>query len=182
MTFRIVLHNVRSVYNVGSIFRTADAVGAEKIFLCGITPEPYDRLGNMRKDFAKVALGGEKYLSWEHIKSTARTINVLKKEGWLIFAIEQSKKSVPYYKSISSVKDRNKDQRKLALILGDEVRGLPPSILKLADKVLEIPMSGAMVRDAAHPKRSGKGKESLNVAISFGIVAFGLRYLADTDE
>lgn len=167
MALAVVIHNIRSVHNVGSIFRTADAAGVFKIYLCGITPAPYDRLENLRKDFAKVALGAEKYVSWESAKSTARTVNTLKKDGWKIFAVEQSKNSVPYFKS-----KVGGQKSKIALVLGDEVRGLPPSILKLADKILEIPMRGAMVRDARHPKNAGKGKESLNVAVAFGIIAF----------
>jgi len=182
MTLAVVIHNVRSVHNVGSIFRTADAAGAEKIYLCGITPAPYDRLGNLRKDFAKVALGAEKYVSWESVKSTARVINTLKKDGWKIFAVEQSKNSIPYFKlKVSarggSVVDGKSKKSKITLILGDEVRGLPPRVLKLADKILEIPMRGAMVRDARHPKNLGHGKESLNVAVAFGIVVFELRRL-----
>jgi len=169
MTIAVVLHNIRSVHNVGSIFRTADAAGVEKVYLCGITPAPHDRLGNLRKDFAKVALGAEKYVSWESAKSTVRVINALKKGGWEIFAVEQSKNSVPY----SKLKMKT-GKLKVALVLGDEVRGLPPSILKLADKILEIPMRGAMVRDARHPKHIGNGKESLNVAVAFGIIVFSL--------
>lgn len=167
MTLAVVIHNVRSVHNVGSIFRTADAAGAEKIYLCGITPAPCDRLGNLRKDFTKVALGAEKHVSWESVKSSVRAIRALKKDGWKIFAVEQSKNSVPYFRpKIGS------QRSKIALVLGDEVRGLPPNILKLADKILEIPMRGAMMRDARHPKNTGKGKESLNVAVAFGIVVF----------
>jgi tRNA G18 (ribose-2'-O)-methylase SpoU len=173
MTLAIVLHNIRSVHNVGSIFRTADAAGTEKIYLCGITPTPCDRLGNLRKDFSKVALGAEKYVPWESAKSTTRAIAALKKDGWKIFAVEQSKKSVPYFRL--KIGDR---KSKIALVLGDEVRGLPPSVLKLADAILEIPMRGATMKDARHPKNKGKGKESLNVAVAFGIVAFGLRYSA----
>ncbi len=182
MVFCVILHNVRSVHNVGSIFRTADAAGAEKIYLCGITPAPHDRLGNLRKDFAKVALGAEKYVAWESVKNTARLTAALKKGGWKIFAVEQSRKSVPYDElkisaksgSVTGGKSKN---LKIALVLGDEVRGLPPSILNRAGKILEIPMRGAMVGDADHPKHSGRGKESLNVAVSFGIVAFELRHL-----
>jgi len=171
MTLAVVLHNIRSVYNVGSIFRTADAAGAEKIYLCGITPAPHDRLGNLRKDFAKVALGAEKCVAWESAKSAARAIDTLKKCGWKIFAVEQSKNSIPY-SAIRGI--RMHSGIRIALVLGDEVRGLPRSILKLADKILEIPMRGALVRDAGHPKNSGHGKESLNVAVAFGIVAFGI--------
>jgi tRNA G18 (ribose-2'-O)-methylase SpoU len=170
MTLAVVLHNIRSVHNVGSIFRTADAAGVLKIYLCGITPAPYDRLGNLRKDFAKVALGAEQYVSWESAKSTARAITALKKDGWKIFAVEQSEKSVPYFR----LKVKN-EKLKVALVLGDEVRGVPPRVVELADKILEIPMRGAMAREVRHPKHSGKGKESLNVAVAFGIVVFGLR-------
>lgn len=176
MKCAVVLHNIRSVYNVGSIFRTGDAAGVEKIYLCGITPAPSDRLGNLRGDFAKVALGAEKYVAWESAKNTISVVRKLKKDGWKIFAVEQSKKSIPYFRLKLSTKDGKNQKLKIALILGDEVRGLPPSILKRADKILEIPMRGAMMRDAGHPKRSGIGKESLNVAVAFGIVAFRLNH------
>lgn len=152
----IILHNIRSLHNVGSIFRTADAVGVEKIYLGGITPAPVDIFGKFRPQLTKVSLGAEKTVVWERAKSTTRMIDRLKKEKYKIFAVEQSRKSVPYYK----VKARAKD--KIALVLGSEVKGLPASILKKADKILEIPMAGR--------------KESLNVAVAFGIVAYGVRY------
>ena len=170
MKTTVILHNIRSVYNVGSIFRTADAAGVEKIYLCGITPAPRDRLGNLRKDFAKVALGAERYIAWENKKSTARTIVALKNDGWKIFAIEQSMASEPF-----NLLKGKMSNSKIALILGDEVRGLPPSILKLADKILEIPMRGATIQDMRHPKHTKKGKESLNVAVAFGVVVFGMQ-------
>ncbi len=150
----LILHNIRSLYNVGSIFRTADAVGIKKIYLCGITPKPVDEFGRSREQLVKVSLGAEKYVGWEHFKSTARLIDRLKKDGYKIFAVEQSKKSIPYYK----IKSYETKSRKIALVLGNEVKGLPLSILKKADKILEIPMKGR--------------KESLNVAVAFGIVAF----------
>lgn len=148
----VVLHNVRSVHNVGSIFRTADAAGVRKIYLCGVTPEPLDRLGKWRKDFAKVSLGAEKTVPWEKIRSTTSLINKLKLDGYYIFAVEQDFKSTPLHQA------RAKD--KTALIMGSEVKGLPPSILKRANVILEIPMYGA--------------KESLNVAVAFGIVVYAL--------
>lgn len=151
----VILHNARSVHNVGSIFRTADAAGVKKIYLCGITPTPLDRFGKWRKDFTKVSLGAERFVEWEKRQTTSRLIDELKDEGFKIFAVEQSKKSVPYYnlKPIT---------HKLVLVLGSEVKGLPSSILKRADKILEIPMRGE--------------KESLNVAVAFGIVIYGLLY------
>ena len=148
-----VLVNIRSLHNVGSIFRTADAAGVEKLYLCGITPTPTDRFGKIRPQLAKVALGAEKTVPWEKCASTSKLIDRLKKDGYEIIAIEQSKKSVPYYnlKAISY-------KLKAVLVLGSEVAGLPPAILKKADVIAEIPMRGR--------------KESLNVAVAFGIVAF----------
>jgi len=178
----VLLHNIRSLHNVGSIFRTADAVGVKKIYLCGITPAPTDVFGRPRQQLTKVSLGAEKYVEWDASarpstlssgpKGSARAISKLlenlKSEGYKIFAIEQNKKSTAYYKL------RTKKQDKIALIVGNEVKGLPKSILKKADKILEIPMHGAMVRQAHHPRRTRRGKESLNVAVAFGIVAFHL--------
>ncbi len=152
-----VLHNIRSLHNVGSIFRTADAAGVEKIYLCGITPTPLDKFGRLRPQLAKVSLGAEKTVVWENSKSTVRTIEKLKSDGYKIFAVEQSKKSIPYYK----LRIANSKQ-KIALVMGNEVKGLSPSVLKKADKIIEIPMAGK--------------KESLNVAVAFGIVVFGLRF------
>lgn len=156
MLMRIILHNIRSIYNVGSIFRTADAAGVEKIYLYGVTPSPLDRFKNPIQRFIKVSLGAEKTVVWEKIKQINALINKLKKDGFEIITLEQSKKSIPYYElEITSNRLKN-----LILILGNEVNGLPLAILKNSDKVLEIPMYGE--------------KESLNVAMAFGVVAFGL--------
>lgn len=156
MKLVVIAHDIRSVHNVGSIFRTADAAGVEKIYLCGITPSPLDRFREVRPDFAKVALGAEKYIGWESLKTTASAIRQLKKAGYQIFALEQSKHSMPYYRAILETDSR------VAIVVGNEVKGLPPSILKLADRILEIPMMGK--------------KESLNVSVAFGVVVFGLIY------
>jgi tRNA G18 (ribose-2'-O)-methylase SpoU len=151
--------------NVGSVFRTADAAGCEKIYLCGITPSPFDKFGRQRQQITKVSLGAESYVKWEYFKSTARLIDKLKKDGYKILAIEQTKKSIPYF-SLSfppaspRLGRRKRESRKLALVLGNEIKGLPSSILNRADKILEIPMKGK--------------KESLNVAVAFGIIAFHL--------
>ena len=152
MPLTVILHNIRSVHNVGSIFRTADGAGVEKIYLCGITPVPFDRFGKLRPDFAKVALGAE--VVWEAAKSTAAVVRKLKKAGYVILALEQAEGSVSY----DNIRKSNLVNRKSCLILGDEVRGLPPSILKSADHILEIPMRGK--------------KESLNVSVAFGIAAY----------
>lgn len=156
-----LLYNVRSLHNVGSIFRTADAVGIKKLYLCGITPTPLDRFGNKQKNLAKVALGAEDYLQWEKVgnspspQTTISLIKKLKKDGYKIIAVEQDKQAISYNKL--SVVSRKSS---IALIVGDEVRGLPPSILRAADYILEIPMRGK--------------KESLNVSVAFGVAAYGL--------
>lgn len=158
MNLIVIAHDVRSVHNVGSVFRTADAAGVTKIYLCGITPSPADRFKAVRPDFAKVALGAEKFVPWEPAKTTAGVIKKLKEEGYEIFALEQSKHSVPYYEVARAMRP----DARAAIVLGNEVRGLPPSILRSADRILEIPMMGK--------------KESLNVAVAFGVVAFALRF------
>ena len=149
----VILHNIRSLYNVGSIFRTADGAGIEKIYLRGYTPSPKDKFGKYRAQLTKVSLGAERSVKWEKVNATSVLIKKLKKDGYKIFAVEQSKKSIPYYQ----LKTKNL-KLKTGLILGNEIIGLPKTILKLADKILEIPMKGK--------------KESLNVSVAFGIVAF----------
>lgn len=152
-----ILHNVRSLHNVGSIFRTADAAGIEKLYLCGITPTPLDRFGAVRQQVAKVSLGAEKSVAWEKVTSTGRLIDKLKKDGYKIFALEQSKNSVPYHKVGAITRGS-----RVALLVGHEVKGVPSAILKKADKILEIPMRGK--------------KESLNVGVAFGVAVFKLIY------
>lgn len=149
-----VLDNIRSLHNVGAIFRTADGAGVKKIYLCGITPDPLDKFGKTRQQLTKVSLGAEESVGWEHILTTARAVNKLKKDGFLIYAVEQDKNSIPYNKLKAGKAD------KIALILGEETKGLKKSILGKADKILEIPMNGK--------------KESLNVGVAFGIVVFNL--------
>lgn len=155
-----ILANIRSLHNVGSIFRTADAAGVEKLYLAGITPAPTDQFGQLRPQLAKVSLGAEKTVAWDasarSAQGTLKLIDKLKKSGYQMWAVEQSKKSVPYY-SLSMKRSSN---TQVALVMGNEVRGLSPSILKKCDKILEIPMRGK--------------KESLNVAVAFGIVIFHL--------
>ena len=159
MYLAAVLHDIRSLHNVGSIFRTADGAGFSKLYLCGITPEPVDRLGRVRPDLAKVALGAERLVAWEHARSTVTALKKLKKNGWTIYALEQAAGSAQYDTFlISNSQFLKESDTKIALVVGNEVEGLPKKILALADAILEIPMYGA--------------KESLNVSVAFGIVAF----------
>src|SRR3989338_1668761 len=150
----VLLDNIRSSHNVGSIFRTADVASVEKIFLCGITPGPKDKYGRINKKLAKVSLGAEKNVAHEHCKSTGVLIGRLKKHGYKILPLEQNKKSVNIFKF------RPVKKFKYALVLGEETKGLPEGILKKADKILEIPQRGKT--------------ESLNVSVAFGIAVFNL--------
>jgi len=152
-----ILTNIRSLHNVGSMFRTADAVGIEKIYLCGYTPAPEDEYGLPRGPLVKTALGAERTVAWEKAVSIGRLIKRLRAEGKKIYAVEQSRRSVRFDKMRLS----RSALANAVLLMGNEVRGLPPSVIKQADKILEIPMFGK--------------KESLNVAVAFGIVAYSLR-------
>lgn len=152
----VVLHDIRSAHNVGSIFRTADAAGVMRMILCGITPGPLDRFGRFNSKVTKVSLGAEKAVAWERAPSAPSVLERLRSDGFTLIAIEQDDHSLPYYQ----VKLTPSSWTKTALVLGNEISGLPRQILALADKVAEIPMSGK--------------KESLNVAVAFGIVLFHL--------
>ena len=157
----VLLDNIRSLHNVGSIFRTADGAGVEKLYLCGITPSPLDRFGMVRSDVAKVALGAEKSVAWEQAKTTSSCIKRLKREGFTILALEQSSRSLSLYK----LKANSYKLDSFALVLGAEVEGIAPSVLKLCDGIIEIPMHGE--------------KESLNVSVAFGVAAFTLRAMLE---
>ncbi len=146
----VILHNIRSNHNVGSIFRTSDAAGVTEIILSGYTPTPLDRFGRDVKEISKTALGAQMSIPWKKVKSAKKEILRLKKENFVIIAIEQAKNSVDYKK----VKTKNKT----VFIVGNEVDGLPKDILDLCDVVAEIPMKGK--------------KESLNVSVAFGIALF----------
>jgi len=147
----VILHNIRSTHNVGSVFRTADAVGVSKIYLTGYTPAPIDEFKRERKDISKVSLGAEKNVPWKKVEILS-TLENLKSDGYSIVALEQSLKSVDYKKI--------KISGKTVIILGNEVGGIEESILKKCDQIAEIPMKGK--------------KESLNVSVAAGIFLFRL--------
>ncbi|MBI2578053.1 MAG: TrmH family RNA methyltransferase [Candidatus Wildermuthbacteria bacterium] len=146
--FFVIVDNVRSLENVGSIFRTADAFGATKIFLCGITGIPHGKGDKI----SKTALGAEQWIPWEYHKQTWRVVEKMKRARVFIAALEQTSKSVPLDKFIPRFP--------LALVVGNEVEGVSSSVLERADACVEIPMSGK--------------KESLNVAVAFGIAAHAI--------
>ncbi|MBI2048988.1 MAG: RNA methyltransferase [Parcubacteria group bacterium] len=146
----VILHNIRSVLNVGSIFRTADAAEVAKIYLTGFTPAPIDRFGRKRKDFEKSALGAEKTVVWEQREDFFPLLNELKMKGFLVIGIEQAPEAKDY-KEIRA-------ESPLAFVFGNEVTGLPPEVLSVCDEIAEIPMRGK--------------KESLNVSVAAGIALF----------
>jgi len=148
----VILDNIRSAHNVGAIFRTADAGGVKKIYLCGITPSPDEK-----QEILKTSLGAERYLKWEKIKEIWRLLENLKKQGFFIIAVEQGGGSENLFK-IKKI-----PKKKIALLLGSEIKGLSPRILERADRQIEIPMDGK--------------KESLNVSVAFGIVVYQIRNL-----
>lgn len=146
----LLLHNIRSVQNVGSLFRTSDAFGIKKIYLSGFTPTPVDRFGRMRSDFVKTSLGSEQTVPWEYAKSASALIKKLKLDGYSVVAIEQADTSFDYT-DVSAYRGK-----KVALLLGNEVKGVDLRTLKLCDRTVEIPMQGM--------------KESLNVSVAGAIV------------
>lgn len=146
--FVVICDSLRSLYNVGSVFRIADGAGVDKIYLCGITGRPDNT--KAKNKISKVALGAEEVVEWEYAWQAAKPVNKLQKEGYQIVSLEQSPKSIDYNKF--------KPKFPIALIIGNEKSGIRKSILDLSDKIIEIPMRGQ--------------KESLNVSVAFGIAAY----------
>jgi tRNA G18 (ribose-2'-O)-methylase SpoU len=152
----LILDNLRSVENTGSIFRTAEGLGVAKVICVGTTPTPTDRFGRARQDFTKVSLGAENMIGWEYITADnfQFTISNLQKEGFAILALEQSPEAIDL---------RNFEAQELerfALIVGNEVQGVSSEALEASEAILEIPMQGT--------------KESFNVSVSTGIALFAL--------
>ena len=143
----IVLDNVRSALNVGSIFRTSDAFLIENIILCGITPIPPN------KNIRKVALGSTNSVNWEFEENTLKAVEKLKKQGYYIIGVEQANKS----SKLNNIQLQNKS---LAIIMGNEVDGICDHVINLCDEVIEIPQFGT--------------KHSLNVSVAAGIVIWEL--------
>jgi len=164
MEIAALFHNVRSTHNVGSLFRTADGAGVEKLYLSGYTPTPLDRFGRARTDISKTALGAEKTIAWEYAKEPRALIDRLKKQGWEIVGVEQDETSIDYRS--------HKPTRPTLFIFGNEVRGLSLPLRAQCDRLIEIPMRGTLVRQAHHPRHTGRGKESLNVSVTAGIILF----------
>ena len=145
----VVLNNIRSLYNVGSIFRTADGAGIEKIWLCGITGVP----GKSRSRIEKTALGAEKAIPWEYRETAASIIHELKAKGYQIVLLEQTERSIPY--------EEFHPEAPACIVVGNEITGVGEEILPLCDVAVEIGMAGL--------------KNSLNVTVAFGIIAYHFR-------
>jgi len=164
MKLVLIVHDVRSALNVGSLLRTADGLGVDKVYFTGYSPYPEvkadTRLPHVRlrasNQIRKTALGAEDSVNWTHQQDIFKAIDGLRKSGFTIAALEQSANSTELPKFIS--------KKPLALIVGNEVDGLGPEILNLIDIALEIPMLGA--------------KESYNVASAGAMALYHLRFIA----
>ncbi len=140
----VILDNVRSLHNIGSVFRTADAFLIEKIYLCGITAKP------PHKDIRKTALGATESVAWQYVEHTSDVVKQLKKEGYQNIAIEQATKAI-----MLNEFEIKKDE-KYALIFGNEVKGVDQEVVNTCDEVIEIPQYGT--------------KHSLNISVCAGVV------------
>jgi len=147
LPFIVVLNNIRSLYNVGSIFRSSDGAGVSKIYLCGITGHPPNA------QISKTALGAEDHLKWEHVLDVLTLIRALKEDGYKIVLLEQTSTSIMY--------DTFEPDDPVCLVLGNEIEGVSTSLVSLCDQAIEIEMEGI--------------KNSLNVSVAFGIVAFHIK-------
>ncbi len=144
----IILDNIRSLNNIGSVFRTADAFLVKKIYLCGITAKP------PHKDIQKTALGATESVDWEYYENTLDIVTKLKEKGVLIASIEQAEQSVALNEFAV------KDDMTYAIIFGNEVKGVQQNVVNASDAVIEIPQYGT--------------KHSLNIAVSAGVVVWDL--------
>jgi len=143
-SFVVIAHNIRSLHNVGSIFRTGEGAGVDRVYLTGYTGTP------PRKEIAKVALGSEDRVKWESNKQIGKVVDRLKSEGYQIVALEQDPRAISYKKF--------KPAQKVALIVGNEVLGVSKPLRDKADVIIEIPMLGA--------------RKSLNASVALGIAVF----------
>ena len=158
MERRIILDNLRSTHNVGSVFRTADGAGVTRIYLGGTTPDPIDRFGRVQPAIAKTALGAERSVASEHVgvadeiatDALLALVRSLQAEGFIVVAVEQAPQSIMLTDFVPP--------ERVVYIFGAEVDGVQPALLDAADQVVEIPMQGM--------------KESLNVSVTVGIMLF----------
>ena len=156
---KVVLENIRSMHNVGSIFRTADGVGVEKIYLCGYTPTPiHETLGHLRPQIEKVALGSTQSVAWEKQSTAWRLVHELQQQGHTIIVLEQTADSV----NIDTIRLSKQQWDTAVLVVGHEIKGVSNGVLKRADIITEIPMLGQ--------------KHSLNVSVAFGVAMYSFYF------
>lgn len=148
----LILDNIRSAHNVGSIFRTADGAGVKKIYLVGVTPCPIDRFGRIQPEIMKTSLGATNMIPWQQVSAVdaVALVEELQSQGFAVVAIEQTAASISL--------ETFKVPEKVAYIFGNEIGGVAETLLVAADSVVDIPMKGK--------------KESLNVSVTAGIVLF----------
>lgn len=146
----VILDNIRSAYNVGAIFRTADGAGVDKVFLVGYTPTPIDRFGRVQSEISKTSLGASATVPWEYVETVPELLETLSHTPCTLVAVEQTEHSI----ALASLLPTSS----VAYIFGNEVEGVSPALLAAADYCVELPMLGQ--------------KESLNVSVTAGIVLY----------
>ena len=144
----VVLNNIRSLHNVGSIFRTSDGMGVRKLWLCGITGSP------PQSQISKTALGAEDKVEWEYCDDVLAVVKDLKKEGYQIVLLEQMDESSDYHDFVPA--------EKVCLVVGNEIAGISEGLIEVADSAIDIEMTGI--------------KNSLNVSVAFGVAAYHLAH------
>ncbi|TXH02078.1 MAG: TrmH family RNA methyltransferase [Candidatus Moraniibacteriota bacterium] len=152
----LILDNIRSAYNVGAMFRTADGAGVEQMYLVGLTPKPSQKelyLSDAEKTLRKTALGAEKTVLWKQVKNLRPLLKRLKKDGYELVALEQTEGGIDYRRW-------KPKSNKVALIVGNEVEGVLEKTMVWCDQVIELPMRGK--------------KNSLNVSVAAGIALYHL--------
>jgi len=150
-TFAVLLDNIRSAWNVGSILRSADGFGFTHAYLCGITPTPEN------KDVQKTALGADEFVTWSHHMDAVKLVKGLKVEGWKVWALEEDERALKIDSAPVSIPLSTENT---VLMVGSEVTGIDPELLDLADNIFYIPMRGQ--------------KQSFNVAVAFGVAGYAL--------
>ena len=148
MPVYVVLNSIRSSYNVGSIFRSSDGAMIKKLYLCGYTPHP------PKKEILKTALGSQESIEWEYYENAEELVLRLKNKGVKILVLEQTDNNIPYYQI-------EKNDFPVCLVVGNEITGVDQNLIDLCDAAIEIPQYGI--------------KQSLNVAVAYGISIFELR-------
>ena len=153
----VLLDNIRSAWNVGSILRSADGFGFAHVYLCGITPTADN------ESVTKTALGAEHSVPWSYHRDAVELVKALKTDGWKVYALEDDPRSIPLDEALSGEGEFafHASAEREVIIAGNEITGVDPDLLDLCDQIVYIPMRGE--------------KKSFNVAIAFGIAAYALR-------